>query len=131
MDNSIILVFGPTGVGKSKLFELTAEYILKENLSLMSEDLGFIPVAGMEAIAPENGSFNWKDHYSRCLKSLNEPLISKKLKLEREEINLLEGETLSTAGLRRALENALKYRRLRAYLVDEAQHMSITATGRK
>ena len=33
----------------------------------------------VEAVAPESGSFNWRDHYKRLLHQLDEPLIDHKL----------------------------------------------------
>ena len=37
-----------------------------------------IPVVGVEAVAPETRSFNWKDYYTRSLFALEEPLIDYK-----------------------------------------------------
>ena len=77
--NSLIFVFGPTGVGKTTLRLKTEQLITAELLSELHEDLTRIPVVSVEAVAPESGSFNWRDHYKRLLHQLDEPLIDRKL----------------------------------------------------
>ena len=77
--NSLIFVFGPTGVGKTTLRLKTEQLIIAELLSELREDCTRIPVVSVEAVAPESGSFNWRDHYKRLLHQLDEPLIDHKL----------------------------------------------------
>src|ERR1035441_2692303 len=53
--NSLVFVFGPTGVGKTTL-RLKAEQVISNELrSGLEQDRGRIPVVGVEAIAPESG----------------------------------------------------------------------------
>jgi hypothetical protein len=73
------LSFGPTGVGKTTLRLKTEQLITAEMLSELREDCTRIPVVSVEAVAPESGSFNWRDHYKRLLHQLDEPLIDHKL----------------------------------------------------
>src|SRR5713226_201680 len=68
--NSLIFVFGPTGVGKTTLRLRIEQLISAELLSELHEDLTRIPVVSIEAVAPESGSFNWRDHYTRLLHQL-------------------------------------------------------------
>jgi len=77
--NSLIFVFGPTGVGKTTLRLKTEQLITAELLSELHEDITRVPVVSVEAVAPESGSFNWRDHYKRLLHQLDEPLIDRKL----------------------------------------------------
>lgn len=77
--NSLIFVFGPTGVGKTTLRLKTEQSITTEMFSELREDHTRIPVVSVEAVAPESGSFNWRDHYKRLLHQLDEPLIDHKL----------------------------------------------------
>ena len=77
--NSLIFVFGPTGVGKTTLRLKTAQLIAAEILNELDQDRTRIPVVGVEAVAPESGSFNWRDHYKRLLRQLDEPLIDYKV----------------------------------------------------
>jgi hypothetical protein len=77
--NSLIFVFGPTGVGKTTLRLKAERLITEEMLNELHEDRTRIPVVSVEAVAPESGSFNWRDHYKRLLHQLDEPLIDHKL----------------------------------------------------
>jgi AAA domain len=106
-------------------------------LSELREDRTRIPVASVEAIAPESGSFNWRDHYKRLLHQLDEPLIDHKLGRQ--------GEGSLTASIPRfmppskavgteyryAVEQAVRYRRPVAVMIDEAQHLGKIASGRR
>ncbi len=135
--NSLIFVFGPTGVGKTTLRLKTEQLITAEMLSELREDRTRIPVASVEAIAPESGSFNWRDHYKRLLHQLDEPLIDHKLGRQ--------GEGSLTASIPRfmppskavgteyryAVEQAVRYRRPVAVMIDEAQHLGKIASGRR
>lgn len=37
-----------------------------------------MPVVSVEAIAPEQGTFNWRDYYLRALQAMDEPLLEEK-----------------------------------------------------
>jgi hypothetical protein len=82
--NSLIFVFGPTGVGKTTLRLKAERLITEEMLSELRDDCTRIPFVSVEAAAPESGSFNWRDHYRRLLHQLDEPLIDYKLSRQAE-----------------------------------------------
>ena len=77
----------------------------------LETDRGRIPVVGVEAVAPESRSFNWKDYYTRSLFALEEPLIDYKFDYgvrgiyrdSRGEL-VVESKVVAPA-LRRALES--------------------------
>src|SRR5215510_14553551 len=70
---SLILVYGPTGVGKTTL-RLRVEQRLKQVFLPAAEtQAGRIPVLSMEAVAPEGGSFSWLSYYRRALQAMAEP----------------------------------------------------------
>jgi energy-coupling factor transporter ATP-binding protein EcfA2 len=69
--NSLILVYGPTGVGKTTLRLKIEQLIAAETLSELHEDRARIPVVSVEAVAPESGSFNWRAHFKRLLHQLD------------------------------------------------------------
>lgn len=127
--NEILLIYGPSGVGKSTLFKKIIEHYYKIHLEEMVRDKGFIPIVGEEAIAPDDGRFDWKDFYIRSLCSLHEPLINHK-KIVHVNSKELNQTVNSKNAYRRAMENALIYRKPRAFLIDEAQHISRIARGR-
>jgi energy-coupling factor transporter ATP-binding protein EcfA2 len=135
--NSLVFVFGPTGVGKTTLRLKIEQLIASELLSELRDDLTRVPVVSVEAIAPESGSFNWRDHYTRLLHELDEPLIDRKL--DRHADGASQGSILRFtpasravgAEYRYAVEQAIRYRRPVAIMIDEAQHLGKIASGRR
>jgi energy-coupling factor transporter ATP-binding protein EcfA2 len=132
--NSLILVIGPTGVGKSTLRGRVEQLLTSESLPEMESDPARIPVVSVEAVAPTSGSFNWRDHFKRMLSAMDEPLIERKRMLPCES----ESNAVFTPGPKapggeyyRAVEQALRYRRPGAVLIDEAQHLAKMSSGRR
>jgi energy-coupling factor transporter ATP-binding protein EcfA2 len=135
--NSLIFVFGPTGVGKTTLRVKTEQLITTELLNELHEDVTRIPVVSVEAVAPESGSFNWRDHYKRLLYRLDEPLVDRKLNRQLEaaptEPTLRFMPSCRAVGTeyRYAVEQAIRYRRPVAVMIDEAQHLGKISSGRR
>jgi energy-coupling factor transporter ATP-binding protein EcfA2 len=135
--SSLIFVFGPTGVGKTTLRLKIEHLIASELLSELREDPTRIPVVSVEAVAPESGSFNWRDHYTRLLHQLDEPLVERKL--SRQQGGAPPGSILRFTPASRAVgseyryavEQAIRYRRPVAVMIDEAQHLGKIASGRR
>ncbi len=125
--NSLVLVFGPTGVGKTTL-RIRTEQILTEQLRPELEaDRSRIPVVSVEATAPESGSFCWRDHFKRLLTEMDEPLIERK----RSPETSLARPKSTTPEYRHGVEQALRFRRPAAVMIDEAQHLAKMASGRR
>jgi hypothetical protein len=102
------------------------------------EDPGRIPAVAIEATAPDSGNFNWRYYYKSVLDSLKEPLVEHKIDFNRHILSMdsmgrvcpiRRGGTL--ADLRIAVEHTLKYRKVAILFVDEAQHLTKMASGRK
>jgi hypothetical protein len=134
---SLILVIRPTGVGKTTL-RLRIEQDLKERfLAAGTPEPGRIPVVGLEAVAPDSGNFSWKDYYRRALRALEEPLIDHKIDYATKHVFRNQSGELAIANrvgspeLRQAMEQALQHRRPTAVLIDEAQHLTKIASGRR
>ncbi len=135
---SLILVVGPTGVGKTTLRRKVEDLLSERLASILKADPGRVPFVSLEAVAPDNGSFQWRDHFQRLLLKMHEPLIEHKIGLLR-----VEGERQHNGRyapwprgytgyqLQQSVENALHYRRPAAVFVDEAQHLGKMASGRK
>lgn len=137
---SIIMVQGPAGVGKTTLLQ-RVEKDLKERLAPeLAQDVERLPVVRIDAIAPESGSFNWKDYFRRLLIALEEPgsLIDRKVipnqsgvTSQSGALRLISRENAVSSRLRHAVEQTLRRRRPLAVLVDDAQHLAIMGSGRK
>jgi hypothetical protein len=135
----VVFVYGPTGAGKTTLRQLIKKEIIDETLALLEDDRGCIPIAEVEAVLQQSGLFNPKDHLKRSLAALNEPknLIDCKIDYgvrgishnEKGEIKI--EPTILETELGWALEKALKYRHPKAFLIDEAHHMLMLASGKK
>jgi hypothetical protein len=128
---SLILVFGPTGVGKTTLRRGIEKQLIDAALPELQRDPGRVPVVGVEAVAGDAGPFNWKDYYTRALQALEEPLIPHKISDPRRSYRDRSISPAAAPEFRRALEQALLHRRPAAVLVDEAQHLTKMASGRR
>lgn len=135
---SLILVIGPTGVGKTTLRRKVEESLAAKMIPAMDVDPGRIPFLSVEAVAPDNGNFHWRDHFHRMLVQMREPLIDQKLNAcrsgaERAANGRYTGSPRDATGyqLQQSFENAIRYRRPAAVIVDEAQHLARMASGRK
>src|SRR2546430_4970057 len=63
--NSLVFVFGPTGVGKTTLRLKTEQLLTAELFEQLEQDRGRLAVVSVEAVAPESGSFSWRGSFQR------------------------------------------------------------------
>ncbi|MFZ0707416.1 MAG: ATP-binding protein [Candidatus Korobacteraceae bacterium] len=135
--NSLILLMGPTGVGKTTLRAKIEQILTSEMLPELGTDPVRLPVVSVECIAPESGSFSWRDHFRRLLLQMDEPLVDYKVNPQ-TPVRIGEGTTRFLPGARaagtqyhHAAEQALRFRRPAAVLLDEAQHLARMSSGRR
>ncbi|MDJ0733257.1 MAG: ATP-binding protein [Nostocaceae cyanobacterium] len=134
-DTLVFLVFGVTGVGKTTLRLRLEKKLFDEFLPSLRKNPGQIAVAGTEAIPTSGGKFSYKDYYTRALEALNEVLIEYKVAycFSRDEENdsglVSRAYRQDAPALRRAMEKVFRYRQLKAFTVDEAQHLFMMAGG--
>jgi hypothetical protein len=132
--DSLILVYGPTGVGKTTLRTRIEQALLKLEMEAMLKDPGYLPYVSMEAIAASR-SYDWREHLIRVLIAANEPLISNKINPEARKQS--QGKDLARSGkdtelvLRRSLESCLHQRHTKYVIIDEAQHLKRVGSGSK
>jgi energy-coupling factor transporter ATP-binding protein EcfA2 len=128
---SLVLVLGPTGVGKTTLRTKVEHLLLQQMTPKMTADPSRLPFVSVEVPPPHSGRFRWRDYFSRLLVAMNEPLIHSKT------VRVSSGApspAISIAGdteLSYAAEQALRYRRPPVVLIDEAQHLARIASGRR
>ncbi len=135
--NSLILVLGPTGVGKTTLRAKIEQVLTSEMLPSLSADSGRIPVVSVECVAPEAGSFSWRDHFRRLLLQMEEPLVDYKIdpaapvRVAKMVVRFTPSEKAIGAEYQHAVERALAFRRPAAVLIDEAQHLAKMGSWRR
>jgi len=134
---SLVFLFGPTGVGKTTLRRRIEQRLCAEALPELERERGRLAVVGMEAVAPDSGTFRWRDYYVRALVALEAPLLGSAPLLSPDGTDRATDRPstllhrIATTEVRRALEQALRQRRPTAFLIDEAQHLTKMASGRR
>lgn len=129
----IILLTGPTGVGKSTVAAAVGKKFVNNFEEQMAEEPDFVPVVALNATPPTGGNFNWKDFYIRLLSSQNEPLVDRKLYVPKQmpllpdSISTGHLERSVTDHLRRSVEEYLRRRRTRLLIIDEAHHLLLVS----
>ena len=135
---SLILVLGPTGVGKTTLRRKVEETLIEAMRPCLQADPGRIAVLTIEAVAPEAGNFHWRDHFHRMLLAIREPLIDCKTDASPDgALRAVNGRytgcprDFTAYQFQQSFENAVRNRRPAAMIVDEAQHLARIASGRR
>lgn len=133
----IVLVYGPSGVGKTTLIRGVQKAIVGEMMPELEKDPGRIPVVYVKAEAPDVGNFDWKKFYKSLLVALDDVLIDKKAKYRTPGVRrdtdgrLVFDDHATKSDLSDAVFSAVEHRRPVAIIADEAQDLGIIASGRK
>ncbi len=136
-DALVYLVFGVTGVGKSRLKAEFEKRLLRHLQDEILANPGSLIVGGIEVDSAEGGKFNYSDYYIQALESLREVLIEYKenydINIDNDNDDNLWGdhEGKNAKALRRTIQKVFLHRDLRAYTLDEAQHLFDVAGGRQ
>lgn len=126
-DISVFFIVGPTGVGKTTLRLRAEKVLLEECLPDLLNNPGQIALAGMEVVAAEHSKFSHRDYYIRALEAIGEVLADYKSSYGIDELPDPIHTSKSSAALRRSLENVLRYRQIKTFMIDEAHHLLMTA----
>ncbi|CAM3544469.1 AAA family ATPase [Brevibacillus invocatus] len=133
-NRTIQFLYGPSGVGKTTIFKKVKQVIIERSLPSLEADKGIIPYAALEAVAPDNGSFDWKDFYIRLLEELRDVAINHKVDfdaiLNQNGFSNLRAQDPNRT-LRKAVESTLRHRRPIVLMIDEAQHMMKMTSGKR
>src|SRR5436190_2530905 len=131
---SLVLVLGPTGVGKTTLRMKVENLLMQQMAPAMAADPGRLPFVSIEVVPPDTGRFRWRDYFSRLLAAMNEPLIDFKTMRGAgctQALSTLPSSILGGKEMGYAVEQALRHRHPPVVFVDEAQHLARIASGRR
>lgn len=109
---TMVLVIGPSRVGKTTLIRMLEERLLAKSKELMASDPSIIPFASILAAGSDTSRFEWAEYYRAVLRALHDPFVDGKI------------ARIRTKELREAMETALLERRPLAIIVDEAHHLA-------
>jgi AAA domain len=114
---TMVLVIGPSRVGKTTLIRLLEEQLRAMSKAQMLSDPSFIPFASILAAGPDANRFEWVEYYRAILRAFHDPFV--------------DGKTarIRTRELREAMETVLIERKPLAVIVDEAHHLAKAASG--
>ncbi len=114
---TMVLVIGPSRVGKTTLIHLLEERLQALSKAQMLSDPSFIPFASILAAGPGTNRFEWAEYYRAVLRALHDPFV--------------DGKTarIRARELREAMEMALCERKPLAIIVDEAHHLAEANRG--
>jgi hypothetical protein len=134
---TIIILTGTLGAGKSTLLELIEIKLTEELLPTLEKDPGRLAFLKIQAGAPINGKYDWRDHFRQFLLAANEPCVDRKIDPSSWRRNS-NGRVVSNIGTRSSIidmqhgvEQLFLHRKPVVACVDDAQHIIKTAGGRK
>lgn len=126
--DSLLLVCGPTGVGKTTIAEYMVSSEMEQAAKAMEDNAGLVPAVYVEAPASGERSFSWRLFFQRILHQLEGESV---MPLHAFGINAVTGRmerpngpsANSLAALRSAVERSLRERGTRFLVIDEAVHI--------
>lgn len=129
--DTIIVLYGPTGVGKSTLRHAVHKILSARMAELLQNDRTRIDVVSEELKAPiPPAFFNWGDNFHHLLESVGEPLVDRKIDPDNLRGSARRNPGGTGTAMRRAWENLLKFRKPGVVLLDEAQVLTIAPASR-
>jgi DNA polymerase III delta prime subunit len=143
-----VLVYGPSGVGKTTMLQRVATRLLglcahtATPLAWSPHGSPPQPLLVLEARPPDGQTFNRADYYRAALLQLGEPYYTQRSLVDINVERTWETRTQSKSKgrtvpfndspeLRRALEEALARHGVRAVILDEGQHLMQVTSGAK
>ena len=136
VDERIILICGPSGVGKQELIKGIKRIIVETEEVTSNKTTGYIPYVEVEAIAPVERSFDFPGLWKTALEKMNEPMMDQKylpaevLGRDGKGNRVIKADT-KQADYEKVLINTLIYRHVKVMIINEAHHMLMVATAKK
>lgn len=129
--SAIIVLAGPTGVGKSTLLSKFADEYLLERAAAMATDATLRPIAYTVSVASGHKGFDWKRLFKDAGRNLGDPFAyrrdhcgpRKDRPNKRAPLTRLAGESLGASVMREELEAELELRGCGMWIIDEAHHV--------
>lgn len=124
-ESNIIALTGATGTGKSTMARKLLIKLADQFAPELATDKSVIPLVMVEAYANGERQHSFKPLFQDIRDQLMEPGVNRKTSIE-----IIDGRMILTpsrrdtvASLRQIVENALKYRKTRVCVIDEAYHL--------
>lgn len=124
-ESHIIVIVGAPGVGKTTLFKRVIATLFEQFASVTDQDRTVIPLVTVEARAEGDGRPGFQSLYEELLLALHEPRPDRKACIEVHNGRMVNRATGMgrIKALRNAVDQALKERRTRVCVIDEATHL--------
>lgn len=126
--DSILMVCGPTGAGKSTLAKHMVAGEIERSAREMETNAGIIPAVYVEARASGEDDFSWRLFYQSILEQLEADVDMPKYPYGVDPrtgrmVCSRNPKDRTLAGLRTSVERALLHRKTKFLVIDEAAHI--------
>lgn len=126
--DSLLMVCGPTGVGKSTLARQMVKAEQEQSALEMERNAGIVPAVYVEAPASGEENFSWRLFYMQILEQLEMDVYLPKYQFDIDAetgrmVRSSNPRDRSLGALRTAVERSLLHRQTRFLVIDEAAHI--------
>jgi hypothetical protein len=136
----LVIVTGPTGVGKTTLREQFEEYLKTLSAQERENDPEMVAYGSCSVKAPGPTAFSWKDTYLQMMRSLHHPFAESDFTSRSirkfddghpvlKSISPEAAHRLSNDRLFRILQRTIDHRKPKALIFDEAHHLLRVASS--